>query len=258
MFTILFSLPGIKPELFTSVRMCGYGGSAASPELIRQMRHFFPQAIIGACYGATEVSGFCTYTGIDDPFERILTTVGKAPIGIEVKIVDHTSRITLPQGETGEIAVRGDLLFDRYLNMPQETAQVIDAQGWYYTGDMGSFDSEGYLSIKGRYKEMYITGGYNVYPPEVEDALLTHPAVVMAAVIGVSHLVKGEVGIAFIMPKFGTQPTQGDLIEHCKAILADYKVPHRIAIEPLLPMTALGKVDKLKLREQYQEVMDKI
>ncbi|HQP31807.1 MAG TPA: class I adenylate-forming enzyme family protein, partial [Deltaproteobacteria bacterium] len=254
-YAILCSLPDATPELFASVRICGFGGAAASPVLIRQMRRCFSQAAIMACYGATEVSGFCTYTSPDDPFDKSLSTVGRTPAGIEVKIVDHASRVALSQGEIGEIAVRGDLIFDRYLNMPEETAQVIDGQGWYYTGDMGSFDGEGYLTIRGRYKEMYISGGYNVYPLEVEDVLSAHPAVAMTAVIGVPHPVKGEVGLAFVMPQFGAQPTPEELVEHCKTLLADYKVPYRIVIEPLLPMTGLGKLDKLKLREQYGHVV---
>jgi len=172
---------------------------------------------------------------------------------VELAIVDPTSRKPKPTGEVGEVAVRGDLLIDRYLNAPDVTAQAFDKNGWFYTGDMGFLDKDGYLSLVGRYKEMYICGGFNVYPKEVEDILMQHPAVAMVAVLGVPHPKMGEAGVAFIMLKPGSTVAPEELQALCAAHLADYKVPHKVIIRDMLPMTALGKIHKPTLSEEYQK-----
>jgi len=194
------------------------------------------------------VSGFCTYTSFDDPIDKIMKTVGRAPDGIRLRIVDPIKRRELPISEIGEVAVKGDLLINRYLDMPEETEKAFDKEGWYYTGDMGYVDDKGYLTLVGRYKEMYINGGYNVYPLEVENILVQHPAVAMAAVIGIPDEIKGEIGCAFLMKKPGSEITEEDLKNFCKARMADYKVPSRFIIENILPMTALGKINKMELK----------
>jgi len=177
-----------------------------------------------------------------------MNTVGRAPEGIKLRIVDPIKRKELPISEIGEVAVKGDLLIDRYLDMPEETEKAFDKQGWYYTGDMGYLDDKGYLTLVGRYKEMYINGGYNVYPLEVENILEQHPAVAMVAVIGVPDEIKGEIGYAFLMKKPGSEVTEEEMKNFCKARMADYKVPSRFVIENILPMTALGKINKMELK----------
>jgi len=246
-YAILFSLPDFRKEILSSLQLAIYGGAAASPALLEKMRNNI-NGVIMACYGATEVSGFCTYTSISDPIEKIMITVGRAPEGVGMRIVDPLTRKTLAVRETGEVAIKGDLLIDRYLNMPEETQKAFDREGWFYTGDMGYLDEKGYLTLVGRYKEMYICGGYNVYPKEIEDVLMAHPAVAMAAVIGIPDEIKGEVGWAFVMKKPGSEVRDEELRQYCKSKLADYKVPSRIMIESVLPMTALGKIDKMKLK----------
>ncbi|MCX7817513.1 MAG: acyl--CoA ligase [Syntrophales bacterium] len=248
-YAIFFSLPIFQKEMLSSLRLAIYGGAAASPDLLRQMKENIPNAVIMACYGATEVSGFCTYTTPDDPEEKIMNTVGRAPKGIDLKIVDPVTRKELSVREVGEVAVKGDLVFDRYLDMEEETDKAKDKEGWYYTGDMGYLDEEGYLTLVGRYKEMYISGGYNVYPKEIEDILMQHPAVAMVAVIGIPDKIKGETGWAFVMKKPDQETNEEDLKAYCQAKMADYKVPSRIFIEKELPMTALGKIDKMRLKE---------
>lgn len=247
-YAILLSLPDFKKEMLSSVKLAAYGGAAASPDLLQKMKDNMPNAVIIACYGATEVSGFCTYTSFDDPIDKIMNTVGRAPEGIKLRIVDPITRKELPISEIGEVAVKGDLLIDRYLDMPEETEKAFDKEGWFYTGDMGYVDDKGYLTLVGRYKEMYINGGYNVYPLEVENILAQHPAVAMAAVIGVPDEIKGEIGYAFLMKKPGSEIDEEDLKTFCKARMADYKVPSRFIIENILPMTALGKIDKMELK----------
>jgi fatty-acyl-CoA synthase len=247
-YAIFFSLPDFRREMLSSLQLALYGGAAASPELLQKMKDNMPNAVIMACYGATEVSGFCTYTSVEDSVEKIMKTVGRAPKGIGLRVVDPHNRKELPIGEIGEVAVKGDLLIDRYLDMPEETGKAFDHDGWYYTGDMGYLDDLGYLTLVGRYKEMYICGGYNVYPKEIEDILMEHPAVAMAAVISFPDEIKGEVGLAFIMKKPGTEVEETALNEYCKSRMADYKVPVKIVIKDTLPMTALGKLDKMSLR----------
>ncbi len=248
-YAILFSMPDFKKEMLSSVKLAVYGGAAASPELLQKMRDNMPDAVIMACYGATEVSGFCTYTTRNDPIDKIMNTVGRAPKSIGLKIVDPIKRKKLPSRDIGEVAVKGDLLIDRYLDMPEETAKAFDQDGWYYTGDMGYMDEEGYLTLVGRYKEMYINGGFNVYPVEIENILVQHPAVAMAAVIGIANDIKGEVGWAFVMKKFGCEIDEKELKDFCKVRMADYKVPSRIVVENILPMTALGKINKMELKD---------
>ena len=247
-YAIFFSLPDFRKEMLSSVKLAIYGGAAASPELLQKMKDNMPNSVIMACYGATEVSGFCTYTSINDPIEKIMNTVGHAPESIGLRIVHPISRKELPVREIGEVAVKGDLLIDRYLDMTQETEKAFDQEGWYYTGDMGYLDETGYLTLVGRYKEMYICGGYNIYPKEIEDILMEHPKVAMAAVIGLPDEIKGEVGWAFVMKKPGSEIEEEELKTYCKSRMADYKAPLRILIESTLPMTALGKINKMELK----------
>lgn len=248
-YAIFFSLPDFRKEMLSSLQLAVYGGAAASPELLRKMKVNMPGAVIMACYGATEVSGFCTYTSAEDPVEKIMKTVGRAPECVGLRVVDPHNRKELPVGEIGEVAVKGDLLIDRYLDMPEETEKAFDPEGWYHTGDMGYLDEPGYLTLVGRYKEMYICGGFNVYPKEIEDILTEHPAVAMAAVLGFPDEIKGEVGWAFIVKKPGSEVEEKGLSEYCKSRMADYKVPVKIVIKDTLPMTALGKLDKMGLRD---------
>ena len=138
-----------------------------------------------------------------------------------------------------------------YWNRPDEDAHVFDEKGFLHTGDMGKFDEDGYLVISGRKKEMYIRGGENVYPPEVEDAIAKHPDVFLVAVVGRPDPVMGEVGRAYVSPKPGTAPTPEGIKEFLKDRLAKYKIPEDIIIREQLPLTPLGKVKKLDL---YQEV----
>ncbi len=250
MYATLFTLPDFDKDYLSSIRMAIYGGAAASPELLESMNKLMNCRIIGT-YGSTEVSGFCTYTTKDDPFEKILTTVGKAPQSVELKIVDPETRSLLDTEEIGEVAIKGELLFNRYLNMPEETSNVFDNEGWFYSGDMGHIDQDGYLTLAGRLNEMYITGGFNVYPKEIEDVLCEHPSVAMAAVVGVHDDIKGEIGWGFVMKVPGSNVSEEGLKEYCQSKIAKYKVPTRIFIEDNLPMTALGKIHKPTLLEKY-------
>ena len=248
-YATFFTLPNFNNDYLSSLRLVIYGGAAASPELLQKMTKYMNRVTIMGCYGATELSGFCTYTSINDDFEKVLNTVGRTPAEFAIKIVNPEDRKELSIGKIGEVAIKGDLVFDRYLDMPDETKKVIDDEGWFYTGDMGFLDQDGYVTLVGRYKEMYITSGFNVYPKEIEDVLMEHPDVAISAVIGMPDEIKGEVGWAFVMKKPGTSVTEDELKAFCESKVAKYKVPSRIFVEDNLPATPLGKIHKPTLKE---------
>jgi acyl-CoA synthetase (AMP-forming)/AMP-acid ligase II len=143
-----------------------------------------------------------------------------------------------------------------YHNRPQQTAEVIDADGWYYTGDIGSVDAGGYVRIFDRKKDMIIRGGINVYPAEVENFLLTHPGVQMAAAVGVPSPVGGERLWAYIVPKEGVTLTAEQILDHCRGQIAPYKMPDEVRFVSELPMTATRKVQKYALREQARQELE--
>ena len=205
-------------------------------------------------YGSTETCGFVTYTEKGDGVERLLKSAGKIAPPFELKIVDE-GRAELPDGQVGEIAVRGDFLMKGYFNNPEATAAVIDEQGWYYTSDLAAKDADGYIYIAGRRSEMYKSGGENVYPREIEDLIETHPAVLFAAVIGVPDEIYQEVGWAYAMLKPGQQASEEALRQLCKEKLANFKVPKRFYVRPLLPMLPSGKVDKMALKKEAEKIM---
>ncbi|MGD0855255.1 MAG: AMP-binding protein [Dehalococcoidia bacterium] len=208
-------------------------------------------------YGLTEVSGAITYTLSGDSEEKLKYTVGKPIAGIEVAIMDENRKI-LPKGQVGEITVKGDPVMKGYWKRPDEDKRVLDNKGYFHTGDMGKFDDDGYLLIVGRKKEMFIRGGENVYPPEVEDAIAKHPDVFMSAVVGRPHPILGEVGRAYIMRKPGTNPTAEGMRAFLKDKLANYKIPEDYIFRDMLPLTLLGKVKKLDLYEEMKaEFADK-
>jgi fatty-acyl-CoA synthase len=202
-------------------------------------------------YGLTEVSGAITYTLAGDSEDKLKYTVGKPITGIEVAIMDEKKNI-LPKGQVGEITVKGDPVMKGYWKRPDEDKKVLDSKGYFHTGDMGKFDDDGYVLIVGRKKEMYIRGGENVYPPEVEDAIARHPDVFMSAVVGRPHPILGEVGRAYIMKKAGTNPTPEGMKAFLKDKLANYKIPEDYIFRDMLPLTLLGKVKKLDLYEEMK------
>jgi acyl-CoA synthetase (AMP-forming)/AMP-acid ligase II len=156
----------------------------------------------------------------------------------------------LPVGSTGEVVVRGPCVFAGYFNMPEATREIIDQRGWLHSGDLGRFDGAGNLYIVGRIKEMFKSGGYNVYPREVEIAIEAHAAVSMAVVVAVADATYQEVGYAFILPEPGRDLSETEIQSHCRQRLANYKIPKRFFIRDSLPMLAVGKVDKAALRTE--------
>ncbi|MCV7317051.1 fatty acid--CoA ligase family protein [Mycolicibacillus parakoreensis] len=223
-----------RAQDLSSLRAAVTGAADIPVELIRRMRDELPFQSIMTGYGLTE-AGTVTASRRGDSFEQIATTAGRACRDIDVRI-----------GEDGEVLVRGYSVMQGYLDDPAATAEAIDAQGWLHTGDLGTLDGDGRLRIVGRKKDMFIVGGFNAYPAEIEGYLLEHPAVAQAAVIGVPDERLGQVGKAFVVAR---EPISGqDLMTWCRGRMAGFKAPRSVEFVDRLPLNATGKVDKAQLR----------
>jgi malonyl-CoA/methylmalonyl-CoA synthetase len=205
-------------------------------------------------YGMTE-----TIMNTTNPYEgeRRPGTVGRPFPGQEARVVHVRTREPLPDGETGEIEVRGPHVFAGYWQRPDATAESFDAQGWFRTGDLGLRDADGYFQITGRARELIISGGFNVYPREVEEVLATHPDVAEVAVLGLPDPDFGEQVVAVIVPRPGATPQAQVLADFCKDRLASFKKPRRVEFVESLPRNALGKVQKHLLRERLPAPVQK-
>lgn len=252
LYKLLFLKESFRTLDTTGLRLVVCGGANAEPDLLRQMQKAFAKATVMNLYGLSETSGGVVMSPWESDFEKTVRSVGKPLAGVEVKVIDPADGRTLEPGQIGEFCFRGPCTARGYFGMPAETRETFDPEGWVYSGDMGYLDSEGYLFLMGRRKEMYIQGGFNVYPVEVENLLCTHPKVCLAAGIGVPDPIFGEVGRYYIVPEPGTEPTEEELKSYCRQHLADYKVPRQIVFRRSLPMTPAGKVMKSKLREEIE------
>jgi acyl-CoA synthetase (AMP-forming)/AMP-acid ligase II len=225
----------------------GVTGAADIPvELIRRVREQLPFERMLTGYGLTE-AGTVTGSRPDDDFEHVATTVGVPWPGFEVRTVTESGADAEP-GAPGEIIVRGATVTRGYLDDPEATAAAIDTAGWLHTGDLGVFDPDGYLRIVGRIKDMFIVGGFNAYPAEIENLLARHPRIAQVAVIGVPDARLGEVGRAFVVLDAGPALPASEIIEWARAEMANYKVPRSIEFLDALPLNATGKVVKDELR----------
>jgi acyl-CoA synthetase (AMP-forming)/AMP-acid ligase II len=230
----------------SSLRVAVTGAADIPVELIRRVAEELPFESIRTGYGLTE-AGTVTGSRTDDDFEHIATTVGVPWPGFDVRTVDTEDRV-LPPGEPGEVCVRGETVMRGYLDDADATAAAFDADGFLHTGDLGVFDADGYLKIVGRIKDMFIVGGFNAYPAEIENLLLGHPEVAQAAVIGVPDERLGEVGMAFLVRRDGSSVTEDEIIAWSRDQMANFKVPRRVAFVDALPINATGKVVKDELR----------
>ncbi len=212
-------------------------------EVMRAFEEKF-NVIILEGYGLSETSPVATFNRLDRPTKP--GSIGLPVWGVSVRIVDQHD-YDVGTNEVGEIIIRGHNVMKGYYNRPEATAEVM-RNGWFHTGDIGRRDEEGYIYIVDRVKDMIIRGGFNVYPREIEDVLMTHPAVSLAAVIGISHERHGEEVKAFVILKEGAELTEVELVAWSKQNMADYKYPRLIEFRTTLPMTATGKILKNELR----------
>jgi fatty-acyl-CoA synthase len=259
MLMALLGHPDLAKRDVSSLRRVLTGGAFSPPALARQV-----EAALGVTYmiGFAQTEAGCVIsiaTGADPADDRA-ETMGRPLPHAEARVADLRTGETARCGEVGEICARGYLVMRGYLNAPEATAAAIDAGGWLHTGDLGSMDDRGYLRIAGRLKEMIIRGGENIYPREIEEALIAHPAVADAAVLGVPDDYYGEVVGAAVRPAASADDDgrAGDglateLAEHCRARLAAAKVPVRWLVTGSFPMTASGKIRKDVLRDQLSE-----
>jgi HIP---CoA ligase len=243
--------PRVDRYDLSSLRVAVTGSADIPVELIRRIHQELPFSTIISGYGLTE-GGTATGTGPGDEFEAIATTVGRPRPGFEIRIVDGQGA-GVPTGEAGEIVLRGPSVMSHYLDDPEATAASLSADGWLKTGDLGVVDDEGRLRIVGRVKDMFIVGGFNAYPAEIENALLRHPDIRQAAVIGVPDARLGEVGTAFVVLRSGASTTGDDVIGWARDQMANYKVPRTVEVVDHLPLNAAGKVEKeiLKARADF-------
>jgi acyl-CoA synthetase (AMP-forming)/AMP-acid ligase II len=244
----LLDAPARASRDISSLRV-GVTGAADIPvELIRRVREELPFERILTGYGLTE-AGTVTGCRPDDDFEHIATTVGVPWPGFEVRtLADAEAGTDAEPGEPGEVLVRGETVTRGYLDDPEATAIAIDADGWLHTGDLGTLDAEGYLRIVGRIKDMFIVGGFNAYPAEIENLLLRHPRIAQVAVIGVPDTRLGEVAKAFVVLEAGASIEPAEIIEWARAEMANFKVPRAVEFLDALPVNATGKVVKDELR----------
>jgi long-chain acyl-CoA synthetase len=231
------------------MRIAVSGGAALQVEMLRRFEDRFGVPILEG-YGLSETSPVATFNRVDRP--RKPGSIGLPAWGVEVKIVKDNGWLA-GIGETGEIAIRGHNVMKGYFRRPDATAEAINADGWFRTGDIGKRDADGYLYVVDRKKDLIIRGGFNVYPRELEEVLLTHPGVSLAAVVGVPHPSHGEEVKAFVVRTPGATITEAELIAWCKRNMAAYKYPRIVEFRHSLPMTATGKILKRELARTQEQ-----
>ena len=237
----------------SSLRLSVTGAAVVPVELIRRLRdeHIFDTIITG--YGLTETTGTVSMCRYDDDPETIANFSGRAIPDTELRIVDEQGN-EVARGEQGEVVTRGYHLMSEYFGDPEATAETIDPDGWLHTGDIGIMDERGYIRITDRLKDMYIVGGFNAYPAEIENLLLSDERIAQVAVVGLPDERMGEVGMAFVVVRAGATITPDEVIAWSREHMANYKVPRHVEICAELPVNANGKVVKFELRARGRRV----
>lgn len=235
-------------EISKNLRIGVSGASSLPVEIIQGVEKKYSIPIVEG-YGLSETSPVATFNHLHK--ERKPGSVGTPIWGVEVRVVDADSR-PLPAGEVGEVAIRGRNVMKGYYNKPEATEEAFKGGSWFHTGDLGRLDEEGYLYIVDRVKDMIIRGGFNIYPREIEEALMTHPAVSMASVIGVPHDRHGEEVKAFVVLKEGAEAAPEEIVAWSKEQMAAYKYPRIVEIRETLPMTSTGKILKKELKAEAE------
>jgi long-chain acyl-CoA synthetase len=237
-------IDGVEPaDLAKSLRIAISGGSAMPLEVLNGFQSRFGVQILEG-YGLSETSPIATFNRTSKPAKP--GTVGPAIWGVDVRVVDSADN-DLPTGEQGEVLIRGHNIMKGYLGRPDATAEALRG-GWFHTGDIGTLDDDGYLSITDRVKDMIVRGGFNVYPREIEEVLMTHPAVSLVAVIGIPDDRLGEEVKAYVVLDQGAEVEAAELVAWSKQQMADYKYPRVVEFLSELPMNATGKILKRELR----------
>ena len=247
LYLSLLAHPQLKQTDLSSLRIAVTGSASIPPSLIERMRNELGFAVVTTAYGLTECGGLATICDPQDSAQVIAGTSGRPIAGTEVSIRDPHNQ-ALDAGQTGEICLRGFHVMQGYFQNPEATREAIDTDGWLHTGDVGRLDEAGNLIITDRLKDMFIVGGFNCYPAEIEAALIRHPAIAQVAVIGLADARMGEVGCACVVLREGAELDEGQLIAWSREHMANYKVPRRVCFFSALPLNPSSKVAKNELR----------
>lgn len=247
LYLSLLAHPQLKQTDLSSLRIAVTGSASIPPSLIERMRNELGFAVVTTAYGLTECGGLATICDPQDSAQVIAGTSGRPIAGTEVSIRDPHNQ-ALDAGQTGEICLRGFHVMQGYFQNPEATREAIDRDGWLHTGDVGRLDEAGNLIITDRLKDMFIVGGFNCYPAEIEAALIRHPAIAQVAVIGLADARMGEVGCACVVLREGAALDEGQLIAWSREHMANYKVPRRVCFFSALPLNPSSKVAKNELR----------
>jgi acyl-CoA synthetase (AMP-forming)/AMP-acid ligase II len=248
-FQSILDHPDFASFDLSSLRLSVTGAATVPVDVVRRMREELRFETVVTGYGLTETTGTVSMCRHDDAPQVIATTVGRPLPGVTVRIVDEDG-LPAAEGEAGEILVRGFNVMQEYFENPEATSEAIDEDGWLRTGDIGIVGSDGNLRITDRKKDMYIVGGFNAYPAEIEAIMVGHPDVGQVAVIGIPDDRLGEVGAAFVVPRPGRTIDPDELVVWCRNHMANFKVPRTVVVVDALPLNPTGKVMKFKLREQ--------
>jgi acyl-CoA synthetase (AMP-forming)/AMP-acid ligase II len=249
LFQSILAHPDLDSTEVSSLRLAVTGAAPTPVSMVEQMRDRLGFETVITGYGLTEACGIATMCRHDDDPETIANTSGRAIPGVEVQVVDPDGN-EVPRGQPGEVVVRGYNVMRGYFEQPDETAAAIDADDWLHTGDIGVMDDRGYLQITDRKKDMFIVGGFNAYPAEIEGLIAAHPAVAQVAVIGVPDERLGEVGWAYVVCTPGRHLDEEELLDWCRDAMANFKVPRHVEFVDALPVNATGKVLKFELRDR--------
>jgi acyl-CoA synthetase (AMP-forming)/AMP-acid ligase II len=246
-FQSLLDAPQAGTTDTSSLRLAVTGAASVPPVLIRRMHDELGIDDVLTAYGLTESCGCVSATQAGDPVELVASTCGRPIPGIEVRLVDAEGQ-DVAEGAPGELLVRGFNVMKGYLDDPAATAETIDADGWLRTGDIATRDARGYLRITDRAKDLFISGGFNCYPAEIEARLLEHPDVARAAVVGQPDARLGEVGHAVVVARPGATRDSAAFLAWCREVMANYKAPRSVEWVDELPLNAAGKVQRFLLR----------
>ena len=240
-----------RPRDTSSLQYVFFLGAPMPREMLCDLRRLGGIPVSG--WGLTESTASVTFTAADDDIDTLAQSVGRPAPGFEIRVVG-LDRAVLPANEVGEVQVRGSCVMSGYYGNPRATEAAIDADGWLSSGDLGRIDATGRLFLVGRIKEMFKSGGYNIYPREVEMVLESHPAIALATVVAVPDQVYFEVGYAFLIRKAGCKVSEAEIGAFCRDRLANYKIPKGFSIRDSLPMLSIGKIDKVALRSEAMKL----
>jgi fatty-acyl-CoA synthase len=256
MFIAELAHPRFAEFDLSSLRTGIMAGSPCPIEVMKQVVDRMHMGEVTIAYGMTETSPVSCQSSTQTPLDKRVSTVGLVQPHLEIKVVDTVTGSTVPIGATGEFCTRGYAVMHGYWGDPERTREAIDQQGWMHTGDLATMDSDGYVNIVGRIKDMVIRGGENVYPREIEEFLYRHPAISDVQVIGVPDRKYGEELCAWVVLKDGQTATEEEIRAFCQDRIAHFKVPRYVRFVDGFPMTITGKIQKFAMRDRMKQELN--